>query len=209
MLMKKYGNKRYGRSSFLLVWMLFMLPFLLSAKGVDRSRYYEQLTGNLIQQIKAMQDENARLVENVNILTNKVMTLEKEYKRVSGENRTMKQNQSAGLEALRSRNQYLENKIYNLERKIQKLEHLIRDVGNVATQSEAKPPKTKYPAIENPVPAGKDVEYVEHTVEKGHVLFNIAKAYRVKVQDIRRINHLKSDRLSIGQKLLIPVKKER
>ena len=51
-------------------------------------------------------------------------------------------------------------------------------------------------------------EFVEHTVEKGHVLYHIAKAYNVTVREIKQANNLKSDSLYVGQKLLIPVKKK-
>lgn len=208
MKMKKYYSKKSAGGFLLPVWIFFLLPFVLQAQGGDRTRYYEQLTGSLLQQIKTMQDENARLAESVNILTGKVGSMEREYKRLSAESQAASQNYSAKIEALRSQNRTLENKLYSQDRKIQRLERLIRDVGNAAAYPAGKQNK-KYQEAENNLSAGKDVEYVEHTVEKGHVLFNIAKAYRVKVQDIRRINKLKSDRLSIGQKLLIPIKKER
>ncbi|MBR2365504.1 MAG: LysM peptidoglycan-binding domain-containing protein, partial [Lentisphaeria bacterium] len=156
--------------------------------------------------LKVMQDENARLAETVREQGKKLTFLEEEYKKLAGENQSLQQNSGAEKEAAKSRHKYLEKKISNLEKKIQKLERLIRDVGQAAAQ-EGKQKKRSAVRKEEPVDAS--VECVEHTVEKGHVLFNIAKAYHVSVQEIRKINNLKSDRLFIGQKLLIPVKKER
>ena len=47
---------------------------------------------------------------------------------------------------------------------------------------------------------------VEHRVKKGENLSTIASKYRVLISDLMTINNLKSDRLSIGQRLKIPVK---
>ena len=47
---------------------------------------------------------------------------------------------------------------------------------------------------------------VEHRVKKGENLSTIASKYRVLISDLMTINNLKNDRLSIGQRLKIPVK---
>ena len=44
----------------------------------------------------------------------------------------------------------------------------------------------------------------EYTVQSGDSLFLIAKAFDSTVQKIKEVNGLKSDRLSIGQKIKIP-----
>lgn len=50
-------------------------------------------------------------------------------------------------------------------------------------------------------------EYVLITVEKGDTLGGIAKAAKVSVEEIRRVNNLKGDTIYQGQKLKIPVVK--
>lgn len=45
-----------------------------------------------------------------------------------------------------------------------------------------------------------------HVVKKGDTLYRIAKQYSVTVEEIKRANNLKSERLQLGQKLLIPTK---
>lgn len=47
--------------------------------------------------------------------------------------------------------------------------------------------------------------YFIYTVKVGDNLYNIAKSYNVTVEEIKRFNKLKSNLLSIGQKLKIPV----
>ena len=173
----------------------------------DRSRYYEQLTGNMIQQFKLIQDENARLTELLQEQGRKIAVLEAEYKKLAAAEQTYRQNSGAEKESARSYYRELAEKNRILEEKIRRLEALVREVGKVASSpaTGGKGRKQK----EKKAARNQTVDCVEHIVEQGHVLYNIARAYQVSVQEIRKINNLKSDKLSIGQKLLIPVKKER
>lgn len=200
------------RKFLVMVFVVLCTPCILCAQQ-DRSRYYEQLTGSLLQQLKVMQDENAKLSESVRELSRKTSLLEGEYKRLSGESHSLRQNSGADKEAARSQYKRLEMRIDAMEKKLQRLEKLIRDVGNAAAQTPPPPPRRDRPekkaAPAEESNADASVEYREHTVERGHVLFNIAKAYHVSVQEIRTVNKLKSDKLYVGQKLLIPVKKEK
>jgi membrane-bound lytic murein transglycosylase D len=43
-----------------------------------------------------------------------------------------------------------------------------------------------------------------HLVQPGDTLFNISRRFGVSVQDLRRVNHLTSDEVKLGQKLLVP-----
>ena len=43
-----------------------------------------------------------------------------------------------------------------------------------------------------------------YTVKKGDSLYSIAKKYNTTVDELKRINNLSSNLLSIGQKLIIP-----
>ena len=52
-------------------------------------------------------------------------------------------------------------------------------------------------------------EYVTYTVQKGDSLYQIAKRYNININDIKSINNLKTDNLSIGQKLKIPTTNEK
>ena len=47
-------------------------------------------------------------------------------------------------------------------------------------------------------------EMITYIVESGDNLWDIARAYNTTVEEIKRINNLKSNALQIGQTLLIP-----
>lgn len=65
-------------------------------------------------------------------------------------------------------------------------------------------------AIEKPEPVDTTSEKREKTttyiVKKGDTLYGIAKKHKVKVDDIKKWNNLRSDRINIGQKLKIKKK---
>jgi membrane-bound lytic murein transglycosylase D len=43
-----------------------------------------------------------------------------------------------------------------------------------------------------------------HRVQQGDTLFNISQRFNVSVQVLREFNHLKTDEVKLGQKLLVP-----
>ncbi len=51
----------------------------------------------------------------------------------------------------------------------------------------------------------KPEQFLEHIVSRGETLYSISKIYNTTVNDIKLLNNLKNDTLSIGQLLLIPL----
>jgi 3D (Asp-Asp-Asp) domain-containing protein len=45
-----------------------------------------------------------------------------------------------------------------------------------------------------------------YTVKKGDTLYRIAKSYKISVDALKTANHLKSDKIQLNQKLVIPTK---
>ena len=56
------------------------------------------------------------------------------------------------------------------------------------------------PGKEEEVPSGDDITYI---VQKGDTLYSIASKYNVTVDELKKLNNLSSNTLSIGQKLYI------
>jgi membrane-bound lytic murein transglycosylase D len=67
----------------------------------------------------------------------------------------------------------------------------------VAVVAQALPPYRR-PKAE---PERKKLE--THTVERGDTLYNISRRFGVSVQELRRLNHLASDEVKLGQKLVV------
>ena len=62
--------------------------------------------------------------------------------------------------------------------------------------------------IENTEKEEQSTEFIEYTVKKGDSLYSIARTYGISVNDIMSFNNLKTNLLSIGQMIKIPVSSE-
>jgi len=61
-------------------------------------------------------------------------------------------------------------------------------------------------ATRPPPPAKREhpePNFSTHTVQPGDTLYNISRRFKVSVQELRRLNHLKSDDVKLGQKLVV------
>ena len=169
--------------------LIFALAIFLTAAGVhaqnrttfkttqEAVRYYEELVGSLIQQVKLMQDDNATLQASVLDLKKQVLTAKA-------------QNTDRELEALKKQI------AADAETRKAQLNKLADKLINQPAQ------RVQTPAQE--IPQG---EFIEHTVEPGTTLSALSKAYGVTVSDIKKANRLSSDNIRVGQKLLIPAKR--
>lgn len=80
----------------------------------------------------------------------------------------------------------------------------IIELNNLTSSTLSIGQKLKIPStITTPEPTPEENTY---TVKKGDSLWTIANKYGVTVTELRSLNNLKSDNLSIGQVLLIPIK---
>ena len=172
--------------------ILFSAAFLLAGSAWAQNgsfrntqeavRYYEDLIGNLAQQVRSMQDENARLSASV-------------------------QNLQRQLESIARSNELMTKDISELRKTIsQNAEKRDRQLSDFAAKLNAA---ASVP-VNQPLPrSGGDgfvTDYEEYVVQKGATLTAIAKAYGVTVDSIRRANNMKSDMLRVGEKLKIPRK---
>ena len=59
--------------------------------------------------------------------------------------------------------------------------------------------------LPTPVPAPRrpEPDFSTHVVQKGDTLYNISRRFRVSVEQLRRLNKLKSDDVKLGQKLVV------
>ena len=156
------------------------------------ARYAEELTAALSQQVRSVQDENARMELQIAELERKLLAVENENKELVETVRQLKR-QAAAESAAR------DEQIRKLSDQIVKLASLPPPAAVPAASSSRKGTSSS----EN---GSSFTEYEEYEVVQGATLSAIAAAYKVSVADIKKANNLKSDVLRVGQKLRIPVK---
>ena len=80
-------------------------------------------------------------------------------------------------------------------------------VADADRQVSSKQPKAAAKAVSGtarPAPDRHELAAKVHRVQPGDTLFNISRRFGVSVQELREVNHLKSDEVKLGQKLLVP-----
>ena len=164
--------------------MLLALPALQAQSGDRNVRYIENLTAQLTQVVRTVQDENARLEMKVSELQRQVKELAAKNKEMEQEMQRLKRQSAAEAEAR-------EAQLREISKQIKRLASL-------------PPPAPVTPGKKSD--SGFNQNYEIFEVPKGATLSAIAKAYNVSVQSIKRANNMKDNNLRVGQKLKIPVK---
>ncbi|GAA4037934.1 hypothetical protein GCM10022409_24000 [Hymenobacter glaciei] len=72
------------------------------------------------------------------------------------------------------------------------------------TASRLSTPKTEVTASASRHPEARPATPQVHRVQQGDTLFKLSQRFNVSVQMLRELNHLKSDEVKLGQKLLVP-----
>ena len=167
----------------ILAILFLTAPSLQAQNNANRTmRYYENLTAQLANTVRAVQDENANLEMKVSEMQRQIKDLQSRNKEMEQELQRLKRQTAAEAEAR-------EAQMRELSKQIKKLASL--------------PPPTP---VSNPKEKAPNQEYEIFEVPKGATLSAIAKAYNVSIQSIKRANNMKDNNLRIGQKLKIPVK---
>ena len=112
------------------------------------------------------------------------------------------------IQALEQNNQELTKQIAGLNKKIEddttaRQEEMNKLVSVIAEQTTKVINDTVAANVSIPAGAGP---FVKYTVESGDSLNTIAKAHKVKVDEIRKANRMKNDSIRTGQVLYIPKK---
>ncbi len=91
-----------------------------------------------------------------------------------------------------------------LTKQLNGMSNQLNDMNNtVSANAQAQRAANNTKATQNAVPPG---EYYKHKVEAGQTLSVIAKAYKVSVAEVQKVNKLKDANIRVGQELLIPKK---
>src|ERR1051326_7406526 len=160
----------------------------------------------------AKETRYTNLEERIQTLTSRIADLEQRNANLQNDvkdlqTRLAQVQTSSGGAASASDVQQLRAQVAALEAQREKDKQVILDqvAKEIAGVAGAAGSKRASPTTRDTSKGSSDVGY-EHVVEKGQTLTDIAKAYGVTVAAIKKENGLKSDNISIGQKLFIPKK---
>lgn len=170
-----------------------LLPFLSVAAlfllgGCETIQTPQQRRSDAVRQQALLRSAD----EKIHRLRGRVEALEAENARLVDETQRLKRAQ----QSLEGRVAALEGSLADLAaRQKKQSEELIRRVEKLLKKAAAAPRAS----AGTPRGPGRI-----HVVEAGHTLSAIAKAYGTTVEAIKKANHLKSDKIYVGQKLFIP-----
>jgi LysM repeat protein len=150
-------------------------------------RYYEDLVGQLTVQVRAMQDDNAKMVNAFNEMQRQIQVLSQSNQNLSQELASLKR-------------QVADESAANKDRYNKATDKIMGAISSANQQAAAERAAAEKAAAAAPS------EMIEYTVQSGATLSMIASAYKVSLDDLRKANNLKSDVLRVGQKILIPKK---
>jgi anti-anti-sigma factor len=121
-------------------------------------------------------------------LRKKVTLLEQKIAQLEGQSRELS-NIPGKMESLRKD---FTERSQQLEKELAKVRLEMESISQKATPSSPPPAK----------PAAKQPQY--HTVVRGETLFRISKKYGLSIEELRRLNHLKTNQpITVGQKLIV------
>lgn len=180
--------KRSGtgeQEDFFMRWKLYctaviagFVLFQADAQNRRTTSYYEETVGNLTNQLRLMQDENAKLSGTVYTLQQEMRELKQRMQSYQAEISELRRMISAESEARR------------------------KQMGNIADkiQQAASQPQTTTRNQAN------SEEYDYYVVESGATLSAISRATGISIARLKQVNGMKNDNLRVGQKLKIPRK---
>ena len=158
--------------------------------------YYEEMVGNLSNQIRLLQDENATLAGTVHTLQQEVRQMKQmmqAYREETAQLRRMITEESVARQ----------KQMGGIADKIQRAAdaQAKADAETRARAAEAARANTRPQDTDN---TGEEYDY--YVVEAGATLSAVSRATGVSISRLKKVNGMKSDMLRVGQKLKIPRK---
>ena len=176
---------------FLTVFF-FAGMFLVQVQAQSNNRgnaYYEEMIGNMSNQLRLLQDENAKL-------SGTVYTLQQELREMKRQLQAMREEVSQTRRMVAEESSARQKQLGGLADQLQRA----ADAQNRAAQAEQQ----NNAAAGNQPPAQE--EYDIYVVQAGATLTAVARATGTTVARLKQINGLKNDVIWVSQKLKIPKK---
>ena len=192
-------NFKTGKAAFFMNWKIFgtllfagivFIQVTAQNQGNRRSvSYYEETVGNLTNQIRLLQDENASLTASVHAMQQELRQMKQQmqaYHEETAQIRRMISEESAARQ----------KQMGGIADKLQK-----------AADAQAKADARARAAAANAHNSGNSAEEFDiYVVEAGATLSAVSRATGVSISRLKQANGMTNDILRVGQKLKIPRK---
>ena len=171
----------------------------IQAQNQNRNAYYEEMAGNLSNQVRLLQDENAKLAGNIHVLLQEIRQMKQQIRGLQEETaqlRRMISEESASRQKQLGR---IGDKIQ------QAADAQSRAEAEARARAEAEARRAEAERNKNAAEQSQE-EYDYYVVESGATLSAISRATGVSVSRLKQVNGLKNNVIRVGQKLKIPRK---
>ena len=170
-----------------------LLGFESTKKYHKDVSYYEEMVGNLSNQMRLLQDENAKLAGAIHVLQQEIRQLKQQmqgYQAETAQLRRMITEESASRQ----------KQMGNIADRIQQAADAQAKADAAARAREARAHAEANQGTQS------QEEYDYYVVEPGATLSAVSRATGVSISRLKKINGMKNDILRVGQKLKIPRK---
>ncbi len=185
--------------------MVIVAGMITAVNGCKSIQYPGQYNERLQQDVQLARQEATACRRQIAALKRRNDLLQQDYStlatRFNDVEQKLRQQQQANViltRQLSQLNQMLQQEINNRHHAMQIMAH------DIAVQTAKVINRSR--RASGSTPGSVPANCYQYKVQRGATLSAIAKAYKVKISDIRRVNHLKNDHIRAGQILYIPKK---
>ena len=171
----------------LTIGQILKIPETLEEPVIDES-IYRVKKGDSLYQIAIKYGTTVDELKKINNLATNNLSI--------GQKINLPKNKESATEGYDKYTVQKGDSLYQIARKYNTTIDNLKKINNLTTNLLSINQQLKVPSLKE--------KYTLYTVEKGDSLYQIAKKYNTTVNDIKNINNLKSNLLTIGQELKIP-----
>ena len=154
--------------------------------------YYEEMVGNLSNQMRLLQDENAKLASAIHQLQQEIRQLKQQVQNTQAE--------SAQLRRM------ITEESASRQKQMGNIADRIQQAADAQAKADAASRAREAQTQRETNQTSSQEEYDYYVVESGATLSAISRATGVSIARLKKVNGMKNDILRVGQKLKIPRK---
>ena len=174
--------------------LVFIQTQAQNQSGRRNNTYYEEMIGNLSNQLRLLQDENAKL-------SGTVYTLQREMRELKQQMQNLREENAQVRQMVKEESDARQKQMGNIADRIQ-------NAADAQNRANAEAERARAEAAARRAQAEKNAqdEYDYYVVEAGATLTTVSRATGISIARLKQVNGLKNDTIWVGQKLKIPRK---